>query len=203
MATLRATGICSSAAAKQASFEVAAPFTLSITRAPPASNFGLPRPGPTPRIGSPRPDAGANHTALADAGHVHSAQFLLEHGDLVADPRGQLELQLPSGPEHLVVEILDQRRQLGPRHAGPRRRRAARVGRTLGRAALAAAAGFRHRRLAPAHLPAAADDRPTRAVPELTGRVLRLAVDVVEDVGDLLAQRLRVDAPLLVVSHLL
>src|SRR3954454_23645341 len=43
MATLRATGTCSSAAAKQASFEVAAPFTLSITRAPPASDFGITR----------------------------------------------------------------------------------------------------------------------------------------------------------------
>jgi hypothetical protein len=42
MATLRAIGTCLSAAAKQASFEVAAPFTLSITQArrrPPTSDF--------------------------------------------------------------------------------------------------------------------------------------------------------------------
>jgi hypothetical protein len=50
----------------------------------------------------------------ADAGGVHAAQFALEFGDLVAQPRRHLELQFAGGGEHLVVELLDQVGQFGP-----------------------------------------------------------------------------------------
>ena len=98
--------------------------------------------------------------------------------------------------EHLLGELVDELGQLGPGHAlGRRRRSPARP-----------AAGLLHRRLAARHLPAAAADRcappgPCRR-PALVG-VVGLAVDVVEDVADLLAQRLRVDAVRLVVGDLL
>src|ERR1700749_710201 len=51
-------------------------------------------------------------------GGVHSAQLFLQIGDLVAEPGGQLELQVTSGRHHLRGEVLDQVGQLGTRHAG-------------------------------------------------------------------------------------
>ena len=49
----------------------------------------------------------------AHAGSVHAPKLLLELGDLVAQPRGQLELQLRRGRVHLVVELLDEVREVG------------------------------------------------------------------------------------------
>src|SRR6185312_10991268 len=49
---------------------------------------------------------------LTDTGRVHPAQLLLQLADLVAQPGGDLELQLASRAEHLVVELLDQVGQL-------------------------------------------------------------------------------------------
>src|SRR5690348_9631208 len=53
----------------------------------------------------------------ADPGGVHPAELLLELADLVAEPRRQLEVQLPGGLVHLVLQLLDELGQLGPRHA--------------------------------------------------------------------------------------
>src|SRR5690606_21778970 len=129
--------------------------------------------------------------ASADAGGVHAAQLLLQVGDLVAEPGGELELQVAGRGEHLVGQLLDEVGQFGARHAlgvaagddaGADRGR----GPTgLARGALAAGLGA----------PGTAD----RDLLALLG----LAVDLVEDVGDLLAQRLRVDAVGLVVGDLL
>src|SRR5665647_1491660 len=44
---------------------------------------------------------------------LHLPQLLLQTGDLVPQPRGQLELQLPCGAVHLFRELLDQVRELG------------------------------------------------------------------------------------------
>src|SRR4051794_12393066 len=87
---------------------------------------------------------------------------------------------------HLVGELLDQMSELRPGQAGEIAR--VRTGTTTRRQP-------GHRRLAPTLLPATAAD-------ELAG-VSVLASDRVEDVGDALAQRLRVDAVLLVECNLL
>ena len=50
-----------------------------------------------------------------DACRVHPSELLLELGDLVAEPGRELELQLGGGRPHLVVELLDQVGQRGPR----------------------------------------------------------------------------------------
>src|SRR4051812_35197134 len=54
----------------------------------------------------------------ADAGGVHPPQLLLELADLVPQTGRQLEVQLPRGLVHLVLELLDELRQLGTRHPG-------------------------------------------------------------------------------------
>ena len=53
---------------------------------------------------------------LLQAGGVHAAQFLLQVGDLVADPGRQLELQVARGGHHLRGQVLDQVGELGARH---------------------------------------------------------------------------------------
>src|SRR5215468_5996178 len=50
------------------------------------------------------------------AGEVHAAQLLLQLGDLVAQPGGDLELQLAGRAQHLFVQLLDEIGQLRPRH---------------------------------------------------------------------------------------
>ena len=56
----------------------------------------------------------------------HAAQLLLQVGDLVAEPGGQLELQLGRRPMHLVGQLLDELGQVGagsPSGEGARRPR--------------------------------------------------------------------------------
>src|SRR3954454_4857574 len=48
----------------------------------------------------------------------HLAELALEVGDLVAQPRGELELQLGGGGLHLVGEVLDELSEVGAGHAG-------------------------------------------------------------------------------------
>ena len=43
------------------------------------------------------------------AGALHLAQFLLQVGQFVSQPCGQLELQLTRGLEHLLVQVGDDR----------------------------------------------------------------------------------------------
>src|SRR6185312_4569127 len=45
---------------------------------------------------------------LFQARGVHAPEFLLQIRDLVADPGGQLELEVPRGRHHLCGEVLDQ-----------------------------------------------------------------------------------------------
>src|SRR6516165_3069067 len=47
-----------------------------------------------------------------DPGGLHAAQLVLQFLDLVAQPRGQLELQLRSGGVHLVGELGDEADQV-------------------------------------------------------------------------------------------
>src|SRR3954454_7983301 len=124
-------------------------------------------------------------TSAPDARSIHGAELLLELADLVAEPGGELELQLSSRGMHLVLQLLDEQRQIVPRKPGELRSM------LTGRLALAGHPW--HRGLA-ARLGAAA------AADQL---LLVTTHDVVEDVGDLLAQRLRIDAVGLVVGHLL
>src|SRR3954447_6901503 len=124
-------------------------------------------------------------TSTSDAGGIHGAELFLEFADLVAEPRRELELQLGSRGVHLVLKLLDEQRQIVPRKPGELRRM------LTGRLALAGHPW--HRGLA-ARLGAAA------AADQL---LLVTTHDVVEDVSDLLAQRLRIDAVGLVVGHLL
>src|SRR5688572_28859214 len=62
-------------------------------------------------------------SVLLDPGDVHRAEFLLQFLDLVADAGGHLELEIAGGAEHLVVEVLDERGQFSPGHAGTGRLR--------------------------------------------------------------------------------
>src|SRR5580693_3357799 len=135
-------------------------------------------------------------TRGSDAGRLHAPQLVLELTDLVPQPGRHLELQLGRGHVHLLGELLDQLDQVvasratalagqvlaHPGTGGPGR------GASPGRQS-------RYRRLAPALLPPGTPD-------ELVG-VGVLADQLVQDVGDLLAQRLRVDAVLGVVGDLL
>src|SRR5258708_2914500 len=115
--------------------------------------------------------------ALFETRGVHAAQFLLQVVDLVANPRRQLELQIPCGRHHLIVQILDQIGEFGARHIG-------RV------AALEHPGADRPPRLA---LRASAAGSVAAGAADLDGlAVVGLPVHLVEDVGDLLAQRLRI-----------
>src|SRR3954454_20800450 len=124
-------------------------------------------------------------TSAPDARSIHGAELLLELADLVAEPGGELELQLGSRGMHLVLQLLDEQREIVPRKSGQLR--------SMLTGSLALAGHPRDRSLA-ARLgaPAAADQL-----------LLVTTHDVVEDVRDLLAQRLRVYAVGLVVGHLL
>src|SRR5215831_8222815 len=130
-----------------------------------------------------------------DAGGLHAAEFVFEVLDLIPDSGGDLELQLGRGGMHLVGELPDQRDQVAPGLAAAFGSRTGRTGRA-GRGRLARPRRKpRHRRLAPALL------APPTAE-ELLG-VGVLPDQLVEDVGDPLAQRRRVDAVLAVVGDLL
>src|SRR5581483_11585400 len=118
-------------------------------------------------------------------GGVHPPQLLLEVGDLVPQPRGQLELQVTRRVEHLIGELLDEIGELGAGHV---------AGVAAGHDARARPPTLAGGPLAPGRIP------PRPADLHL---VLHLAVHLVEDVGDLLAQRARVEAVLGVVSLLL
>ena len=148
---------------------------------PPAAS--LP-PGSMPRVTSTTQTSGGVYGRRAGQrtpGCVHPAELLLQLGDLVAQPGGQLELQLGRRRVHLVGELLDQ--------VGQVRRAASRRARPRARPTLAAPRRqARHRRLAAGLLAPAATE-------QLLG-VGVLAGEQVGDVGDLLAQRLRVDAVL-------
>src|SRR5262249_37034816 len=111
----------------------------------------------------------------SDPRGLHAAQLVLELLDLVADAGGDLELQLRRCGVHLLGELGDQADEVAPGHALA--------------AGLTCAGGRKpgagrhpwHRRLPPALLPAAASE-------QLLG-VGVLADQLVEDVGDPLAQR--------------
>src|SRR5580704_10988011 len=120
-------------------------------------------------------------------GGLHAAQFVLQFPDLVAEPRGDLELQLGRCRVHLLGQLADQADQvlacwaalagLAAPSPGRGRRRRPRARRQSG-----------HRCLAPALLPAGTAE-------ELRG-VRVLPGELVQDVRDPLAQRLRVDPAL-------
>jgi hypothetical protein len=55
---------------------------------------------------------------LLDAGFLHRAELLLELVDLVAKSGRELELQLGGRGMHLILQLLDQQRQLGLGHPG-------------------------------------------------------------------------------------
>src|SRR4051794_34914946 len=57
--------------------------------------------------------ASAPHTCS-----IHRAELLLELADLVTEPRGELELQLGSRGMHLVLQLLDEQREIVPRQPG-------------------------------------------------------------------------------------
>src|SRR5215475_13716021 len=82
-----------------------------------------------PRTPCRRPGDGGPETAkaqqLADARDVHIPQLLLERRDLVPNARRELELKLASGTEHLLVQLLNQLREIGTGHAGRGRYRGA------------------------------------------------------------------------------
>src|SRR5687767_14497747 len=64
------------------------------------------------------PGLGVPASQLPDADGVHPSELLLELVDLVAQAGGELEVQLAGGVVHLVRELLDQGREVRPRHAG-------------------------------------------------------------------------------------
>src|SRR4051794_19467341 len=112
----------------------------------------------------------------ANSRRIHRPQLLLQLVDLIAKARRELELQLCGSSVHLVLKLLDEQREVVAGQAGE-------LGGVL-------AGGLRLRRHArdgslAARLTASA------AADQL---LLVAADDVVEDVGDLLAQWLRVDA---------
>ena len=88
-------------------------------------------------------------SSIRSAGGPHAAQLLLQLADLVAQPGGELELQLGGGRVHLVGELLDQVGEVGRGHAGQ-------LGGVLA-GVLRPQAG--HRRLAAGLLPAAAAEQ--------------------------------------------
>src|SRR3954451_7537999 len=110
---------------------------------------------------------------------VHAAQFLLQVGDLVANAAGEFELQVPRGGHHLRGHLLDEVGEFGARHVG----RVASLDDSRADRATALA------RCAPTTGGVAAG---AAHVDRRVG-VVGLAVHLVEDVGDLLAKRLRVD----------
>src|SRR6516225_3664770 len=121
----------------------------------------------------------------SNARRLHAAEFVLQFLDLVPEPGRDLELQLRRGGVHLVGELLDERHQVAACRAPGRRGFADRPARaTGGGAGPGGQAG--DRRLAPGLLAAGAAD-------QLLG-IGVLADDLVQDVRDALAQRLRVDA---------
>src|ERR1700722_18050580 len=133
---------------------------------------------------------GSGHSR-SNPGRFHSAQLALEFLDLVAEPGRGLELKLRGGRVHLLAQLADERHQVAARLApGTRRRLAGALGGCPG-----AGGQTGDRGLAAGLLTAAAAD-------QFLG-VGVLADDRVEDVGDLLAQRLRVDALGRVVGDLL
>src|SRR3712207_116767 len=160
------------------------PSTAAPARAAPSRVLPRAREGwggrVLPRRGGRGPPSGVRGVELA--------QLLLQLGQLVAQPGGHLELQLAGGGQHLVVHLREEVGQLGSWQALDVD--AAGLARLLRRQPW-------HRRLAAGLLPARAADQL-----DVLG-VLRGAVDAVEDVDDLLAQRLRVDAALGVVRDLL
>src|SRR5215469_4026584 len=121
-----------------------------------------------------------------DPGSLHAPKLVLQVADLIPYPGGQLELKLGRGCMHLVSQLGNQRGQVGTRRA------AALVGGTGGRPRPRRHA--RDRSLAATLL-------ATRAAEQLLG-VRVLPSELVQDVGDPLAQWLRVDAVLLVVGDL-
>src|ERR1700759_2032074 len=125
-----------------------------------------------PWLSSRRRSHGPRRQRSLQAGGVHSAQFFLQVSDLVAEPGGKLELQVPRRGHHLLGEGFDQVGQLCSRHArGVATLEHARAVPPAGRALGPTAA----RRVAPG---SADFDRVA---------VLGLAVDLVENVGNLLA----------------
>src|SRR6187399_692624 len=72
-------------------------------------------PGCRPQQGSCRNTigpAGSLRTSADVSGRLHLPQLLLEVGKLVAQSRGQLELELSGRLEHLLVEVGDDRFEL-------------------------------------------------------------------------------------------
>ena len=62
-------------------------------------------------------DRTARQSWLAAAGNVHLPQFLLQLRDLIPDPGGQLELELPRCRQHLVGKFLNQLGEFDASHA--------------------------------------------------------------------------------------
>ncbi len=60
---------------------------------------------------------GASSTGRLRSG-VHGPEFFLEVTDFIAQSRRQFELQLAGRDEHLFVQVADEVRQFGARHAG-------------------------------------------------------------------------------------
>src|ERR1017187_7274686 len=141
----------------------------------------------SPATRAPQSPTTRDEARPSDSGGLHAAQFVFQVLDLVADPGGYLELQLGSGGVHLLAELLDQSDQVHARLTAAHRRGpggGTRPGGQPGDGCLAAAL----------LTPAAAD--------ELRG-VRVLADQLIQDVGDPLAQRRGVDPVLDVVGDLL
>src|ERR1700678_4278012 len=132
---------------------------------------------------------GPGQASRLDPCRLHSSQLVLELLDLVADSGRDLELKLRRGGVHLVGQLLDDRDQVAAGR-GADSYPAPGSGRGL-----VPRGQSRHRGLAAGLLPPAPAE-------QLLG-VGVLAVDLIEDVGDPLAQRLRVDAAGDVVGDLL
>src|SRR5579875_4106310 len=124
------------------------------------------------------------HTPAAlYAGRLHAPELVLEFLDLVPQPGRDLELELRRCRVHLIGELLYERRQIPARRALSSVRRVAAARAARRRPRPRGKPG--NRRLAPGLLAPAAD--------QLLG-VRVLTDDLVQDVGNALAQRLGVHA---------
>ena len=122
--------------------------------------------------------------AVRSVGGPHGAQLLLEVLDLVAQPGGELEVEVLGGGVHLLGELVDELDEVV----------LCRPGELLAHGGLGGVlASGPHRGVLMAPV----------ATGQEVGGIDVLAGEHVGDVGDLLAQRLRVDAVLGVVGQLL
>src|ERR1035441_7452542 len=72
--------------------------------------------------GAPQLPTTRDEARPSDSGGLHAAQFVLQVLDLVADPGGDLKLQLGRGGVHLIGELLDQGDQVHARLTAARGR---------------------------------------------------------------------------------